>query len=521
MALPEVGSEFYPTPSEVLNQILADLRFGYSVNGLVVNVKPDSEHFIRAKAIADRISIALANNQISSTDINPLTAVEDALEELAGVFGVTRRGASKASGQVIVSVTNGPVLIPAGFRATSGAGNEYEVQTATLIDNGEAIEVLSIGTGTDQNIPFKSPAPVLTWNSAAIGQLGQTAEVDIGGIDGGAAEDTDEQLRARLIDRLSNPQVGGNIAQVRLFAEEATAAVEKAFVYSAVQGPGSYDVAVTRVGGDRTLSTANLNLVTNNILANMPGHAQLNVTSVQAELVNVVIDIALPKPVNAGGAGGGYRDAVPYPSDTETGVNVFAEVTAVGSNTITVNSTSDDPPKAGDRFGIWNPLGGPDGDGAMVEFTILSVGGVSGAYVITIDTNQSGSLAFVVAGMFLSVGAERLVDYAEVMRAAIALLGPGEKTDNSAIVPRGRRQPVSGISFPQRLTAIQLCALTDPDNNFPEVANVIYRSRHADGSQFSGTGTFDNLEAPSLPPTTADAPRILVLQNLAFRAKVA
>lgn len=521
MALPEVGSEFYPTPSEVLNQILADLRFGFTVNGLVVNVKPDSEHFIRAKAVADRVSVALANNQIASNDINPLKAEEDALEALAGVFGVTRRGASKASGQVIVSVTNGPVTIPAGFRCSSGAGNEYEVQTAVLIDDGEAIEVISIGTGTIQNIPFANPAPIVTWNSAAIGQLAQTATVDIGGIDGGAPEDTDEVLRARLIDRLSNPQVGGNIAQVRQFAEDATAAVEKAFAYSAVQGPGSYDIAVTKVGGDRTLSTANLNLVTNNVLANMPGHAQLNVTSVQAELVNLIIDISTPLPVNAGGAGGGFRDAIPYPSDLEVGANVFAEITGLSGNTLTVNSTTPDAPQAGQRFGIWNPLGGPDGEGEMVEFTILTVGGVSGAYIITIDTNQSGSLAFATTGMFLSVGCERLVDYAETFRAAMALLGPGEKTDNSAIVPRGRRQPVSGIVFPQKITAVQLCTLTDPDANFPEVQDLIYQSRHADGTQFSGTGTFTELVEPSLPPTTADAPRILVLQNLAFRAKVA
>lgn len=521
MALPEVGEEFYPTPEEVLNQILSDLRFSFDLKDIPVNVRPGSEHFIRADSIAKRISVAIANNEISSNDINPLKAEGDALEALAGVFGVIRRGAAKSAGFVIVGVTNGPITIPAGFRGTSGAGNEYEVITATLIDDGEAVEVFSADTGASQNIVFTSTnTPLITWNSAAIGQLAQTATVDIGGIDGGADEDNDDKLRSRLLQRLSSPQVGGNIAQVIQFAEDATASVEKAFAFAAVRGPGSYDVAVTSAGGDRTLSTANLNLVSANIVANMPGHSDLNLTSVTGEDVNVIIDIALPLPVNAGGAGGGFKDAVPWPSDNEVGANVFAEVTAKGTNTITVNSTTPDTPAAGQRFAIWNPTGGTGSSGAFVEFTILSVAGSTGAFVITIDTNVSGSLTFVVVGMFCSAGAERLVDYGTTFRDAMLVLGPGEKTSSPDILPRGRRQPVSGTTFPQKITAIQLCTLTDPDNNFREVQDLIYQSRHADGTQTSGTGTFTALNEPTLPTTTIDPPNVLILKNLAFRAKV-
>ncbi len=521
MALPEVGEEFYPTPSEALNQILADLRFGFNVNGITVNVRPDSEHFIVAKAYADRVSIAIANNQISALDVNPLEAVGVALENLAGVFGVVRRGASKAAGFVIVGVTNGPIVIPSGFLWSSPAGETYEAVNALLVNNGDAIEVISVNSGSGQNVAAGS---VGNWNSASIGQLSQDATVDVGGIDGGASADDDEDLRRRLIQRLSFPQVGGNVAQVIQFAEDSTAAVEKAFVFAAVRGPGSYDVAVTSEGGDRTLSAANLALVTANLIANMPGQQSLSVTSVLTEPVNVVIDLDLALPVNAGGPGGGYRDATPWPSDNETSPNVFAEILSSSGNTITVNSTSADPPTAGNRFAIWDP----DKDngvnvpvGGFEEYTILLVTGVSGAYVVTVDTNQSASLAFVVPGMFCSVGAERMVDYGEVLRRTIAVVGPGEKSVNPDIVPRGRRQPVDGISFPKRLTSLQLCTLTDPDEGFTEVQDITYASRHADGTQVSGTGTFVTLVEPNLPPTTADPPRILSLQNLAIRAKVA
>jgi hypothetical protein len=526
MALPEVGNVAYPTPTDVLNQLLADLRFGYDQIGVTVNVRPNSDHWLRMRAVANRISIAIANNQISAAAFNPLTATGDDLDALAGVFGVVRRGASQAAGLVAVGVTGGgSVLIPAGFLATSAAGNEYETETASTVADGELVSVISVGAGTDQNLAADD---VVTWNSAAIGSLAQTATVDAGEIDGGNEEDDDATLRARLIQRLSFPAVGGNPSQVSDFAEDATAAVERAFVYSAVRGPGSYDVAVTTAGGDRTLSSANLDLVSSAILSQLPGHTDLNLTSVTTELVNVVIDMALPLPVNAGGSGGGFRDATPWPSDLESGVNVFAEVDSVDTtlNTITVNSTSADPPVAGRRFAIWDPTkdnGEGEDAGGFQEFTILSVAGSSGAYVLTVDTSQSGSLAFVVGGMLISAGAERLIDYGAAIRDAIALLGPGEKTASPDILPRGRRRPEPAVAFPSELTTIQLAPLIDPDDGFSEIQDVRYAARFRDGTGDggAGTGTFEELTQPGIPPTTADPPKILVLQNLSIRAKVA
>ena len=368
MAIPEVDNEFYPKPSEVLNQMLADLRFGFDVIGITKNIRPNSEAFIRAKSVADRVSIAIANNQISSNDFNPLDAEEEALERLAAVFGVFRREASQAAGFVIVGVTNGPIGIPGGFAATGPTGEGLEVVTggAPAVSEGDVVELLSVEGGADQNI---AAGKQVTWDSAAIGQLNPVAVVDVGGIDGGADEDNDDTLRRRLIQRLSFPQVGGNVAQVAAFAEAATAAIQVAFVFAAVRGPGSYDVAIVKKGGDRTLSTAIINLAAANIVANMPGHTRLNVTSVNAQEIDVVIEIGLPNPVNAGGAGGGFRDAVQWPSTAETGVNVLAEIIGLGPNSITVNSTTSDTPKAGQRFGIWDPDkdNGVDEDGVAEE----------------------------------------------------------------------------------------------------------------------------------------------------------
>ena len=512
MALPSVENANYPTPEEILNQLLSDLRFSFDILGITKNVKPNSEAWIRAKAIADRISIAIANNEIVTGDFNPLTAVGEPLEDLSAVFGVTRRPASKAAGNVIVGVTGAaPVVIPLGFLITSAEGNEYETTAALAVSDGDRIEVISTGTGDDQDVAANA---TMTWNSAAIGALAQTALVDAGEIDGGADEDDDETLRRRLIQRLSFPQVGGNTAQIADFAEDATAAVERAYVNAAVRGPGSYDVAVTAAGGDRTLSNANVNIVANAIVGSMPGHADLNVTSVNQQQVDIIIDVDLPLPVNAGGAGGGFKDSVPWPSDLETGPNVFAEITSKIVNTITVNSTTPDTPKIGQRFAVWNPTGGDDGDGNFEEFTISFVSGSTGAFVITIDTSNSGSLAFITVGMYCSAGADRLQDYGSTFRDEILRLGPGEKTTNVDIVPRANRFPKITTEDPVALTSLLFSPLTDQDDGFTEIEDIDYAGRFDTGTKTART-------TPSTPATTADAPRILTLKHLAFRAKVA
>ena len=508
MALPKVGNVAYPSPDEVLNQLLADIRYQYARIGVNVNVSRGSELYIRCKALANRVSVAIANNEVSLAKISPLSATGDTLTELAGVYGVSRRPAASASGNVTVTVVGGgTVTIPASFVCTSPDGIQYQTTVSSTVSDGQTVSVsaISAGENTDQ-----TATTILTWDSASIGNLGQNCIVAAGGIDGGADADDDNTLRRRLLERLSYPAEGGNWAQVKQLAETASASVESAFVYTAVRGPGSYDVALTKAGTDRQLSLANVNSVAAGILAEMPGSADLNCTAVDPEYVDAVIDIRLPLPVNAGGVGGGWRDSSPWPSVAET-PGVYAKVTSIAdllsASRITVDSTSADPPKAGDRFGIWNPNGGPNGDGEMAEFAILSVGGVSGAYVITIDTSQSDAISFITTGMYCSSGAFNLKAYGAAFLAAVQQLGPGEKTSNTDILPRGARKPTPDTGYPTTLSSLTLSAVT---NSYSEVMSMSFAARLA-------TGTSTPLSSPSLPTTTADAPKILVLKNLSFR----
>ena len=450
--------------------------------------------------LAKRVSIAIQNNKLSLADISPLDAAGDALTELAGLYGIPRRAATAASGNMIVALT-ASTTVPAKYRTTLPGGLTYETTSAKTVGvTGEFVQVRCTTTGSDTD---QAAGALGTWDSSAISTLDQNATVGLGGLDGGEDEDDDERLRNRLLRRLGLPAVGGNSSHVVGLAEDSTAAVEKAFAYPAARGAGSWDLAVTIADGDRTMSQVDLAVVAS-ALFEMPGVMDMNVTSVSQQQMDVILDINAPLPIHAGGTGNGFRDAVPWPLSSDS---LLGKITSIGGGTLTVQS--DTAPVIGKRFGIWDPDGGVKGFGEMREFSILNVTG-SGPYTITIDQANSDSMEFVVAGMYCSSGMFSLVAYAETFRGKLALLGPGEKTSNQDILPRAARFPKNEDEFPSRMSTRLLSAV---ENDHAEVSDLAYSFRYK-------TGTTTEIFVPDEPTTTADAPRIFTLKNLAIRRLV-
>jgi len=515
MTIPSVGEAAYPTPDEVLAAMLNETRMRYAALGITVNVAKGTELYERMKVIAGRVSIAMQNNKLALADVSPIDATGDALVEQAGIYGVTKAAAQSASGFVTAKLENSnggadyTLTIPAGFTCTSPTGIQYSVVSATAVTyfgndttaNDVPVIALTGGASTSE-----SAGVVVTWDSAALGDLVQTAVVGAGGITGGADKDGETELRAKFLTRLSAPSIGGNAAQVAQFAEAASAAVWKAFVYQAARGPASYDVAVLTSTGVQNFTTVALANIASYVLGQMPGTQDLNLTGATAEQLDIVIDATLPLPVSAGGAGGGWRDTAPWPSSAEAS-GVYAEVTAVGvvTNTVTVDSTAADPPVAGKRFGLWDYTAGE-----MKEFTIVSVGGAPGAYIITVDSGQSDALSFAEIGMRCSAGAVNLKQYATAFKAAMALLGPGEKTTSADRLPRARREPTPEVSHPSDLSTRQLYAIISA---YSEVMDLSYKST-------TETGTATTRTSPSVPLTVADPPKVLTVKHLSFRRQV-
>jgi len=336
---------------------------------------------------------------------------------------------------------------------------------------------------------------VLSWDSASIGALASTAMVAAGGLSGGSDGDDDETLRLRLIARLAFPTAAGNWSCMKGWAEDANASVSGAFIYEAARGPGSVDIAIVRADGDRALGSSVVAQVAASVASRIPGFASLNVTSVQVQAVDVTVAAKLPLPATAGGAGGGWLDAAPWPSDD-------ALITSVSGSTLTVETTG--APALGQRIGIWNHFARK-----LVDFAITqNPSAAPGGYSFTIAPIAGGAVpAWILPGLYVSAGAVNLAHYADALCSAFLRLGPGEKTRNPHVLPRALRKPPPDVASIADLTSLLLSSVT---NQFTEVLSLSWGVRRI-------AGTKTPLSSPPLPITAADPPFVLILRSLAFR----
>jgi hypothetical protein len=250
---------------------------------------------------------------------------------------------------------------------------------------------------------------------------------------------------------------------------------------------------------DRSVSATVVNEVGAAITAAMPGHAYLNVTAATAEGVDVIYAMRLPSPVFAGGVGGGWRDASPWPG---SGANGVVKITAYNSVTgvITTNMAVAGSIAVGSHIGIWDYT-----TETMHEFEVLT-GGIGGSGFVEITV--VGGFPKDLTGMYISAGAENLKGYAASALAACKSLGPGEKTSNTWILPRGSRKPVpTSTDWPTYMsTRFVESVIAD----HPEVADFSVYASYT-------TGTTTSKSVPTVPSSHLDPPNVLVPKALAFK----
>lgn len=510
MTTPTVGSQYYPTKDEAKDLYLRRIKHGARVanDEFIVNTLPGSEYDFRADAISSLVAPGFANNKLSNVERSPLQAtgldVGDPLYELTRQFGVQAREGAPATGHVLVNVTaaagvvGGPtpppttVTIPAGYLGQTPDGLKWEVVSTTVAAQGSSVQVRCTTTGEDTNQDANTP---FTWISTGVGKLLTNATVDGDGLTGGASPDGEQELRNRLLDRLSFPAVGGNWAQVKDWAEGASATVSDAYIYSAARGPGSVDVAVLKGTGDRTVSDIVINQVAAALVSQLPGHTDVNVTTVAAQQLDIVVDAALPLPIFAGGAGGGWKDSVPWPNATSGAVKVTA--TNTGNTQITTDATAYNGLAVGHHIAIWNPT-----TEQLVQAEVTGLDIPASNVVVTIG----GGWGFDPTGAYISADAENLPDYCAGLLAAFLALGPGEKTSDGRLLPRAYRKPAQDVKGPTDAGSKLLATVT---NSYPEILSLEYKHRYE-------TGTTTTRTSPGLPSATSDPPKQLSVNHMAF-----
>ena len=166
------------------------------------------------------------------------TAESEFLERWASIWGVQRLAATPTSGTVTFSLQPGADDIPAGTLVQTLDGTQFQT-TADV--------TLSANTGTS---PLVAVVPAAVGNNYS-GQsallvtpiLGVNTTAVLGTLSGGADLETDDSLRARLLNRIQQPPQGGNANDYVQWTLQAPGGnATRAWVTPLAQGPGTVGV---------------------------------------------------------------------------------------------------------------------------------------------------------------------------------------------------------------------------------------------------------------------------------------
>ncbi len=176
--------------------------------------------------------------------ILPDSAEEELLGRHAAIWGLTRKAAIGATGTVALTGVQGSV-VPIGTAMVRDDDIEFRTTAAVAIGVGAtdvAVEEVAGGVAGDT-----STATVLRF-VAPIAGVNAGATVQAPGLIGGAAEEDDEALRARLLARIRTPPHGGSKGDYERWTLEVPE-VTRAWVFPGWMGIGT--VGVTFVMDNR------------------------------------------------------------------------------------------------------------------------------------------------------------------------------------------------------------------------------------------------------------------------------
>lgn len=216
------------------------------------------------------------------------TADGDWLERHAAIWGVARKAASPAVGNITVTGTNG-AIIPAGSTLVRSDGAQYTTDAEAVISGGTAtIAVTAVEAGQAGNAAAASTLNLDT----PISGVSATATVDAGGLTGGADIETDDGLRARLLARIQAPPHGGAAHDYVAWALEVPG-VTRAWVYPGELGLGTVTVRFVRDDDASPIPDAGeVAAVQAHIDALRPVTAQVTVAAPVAVPLGFTIDLA-------------------------------------------------------------------------------------------------------------------------------------------------------------------------------------------------------------------------------------
>lgn len=173
----------------------------------------------------------------------PDTADAEHLERWCAVWGVLRRAAAPATGNISFTGTTGST-VPAGTLLQRADGQQYQTTASLTLASGTGtVAAVAVVAGLSGCIDAAASVSLVT----PIAGVNAGATVATGGLTGGTDIETDDALRERLLLRIRVAPHGGSQADYVAWALEV-AGVTRAWVYPAELGPGTVTVRFVRDG---------------------------------------------------------------------------------------------------------------------------------------------------------------------------------------------------------------------------------------------------------------------------------
>ncbi len=169
------------------------------------------------------------------------TAEAEYLERWAADWGMAKKAAAPAAGEATIFGQAGAVLPRATLWLHQASGRQYvQAADAVMPAQGQATaRVMAREPGASGNLPAGVELALV----APVAGVESRAVVAGDGLAGGADEESDAALRARLLERLRRPPRGGSCADYVRWAKEVPG-VTRAWCYPLMMGIGTVGVCV-------------------------------------------------------------------------------------------------------------------------------------------------------------------------------------------------------------------------------------------------------------------------------------
>lgn len=480
--------------NDIRDRMLNTLNYNYAKAGITnANISEGSFEYLLLSSIASEVASIRDAGLSEINSVLPDTAQGQKLYDQCNLYNITRIPASYSYGYIIFTTkSTSPVYVREGSELTSpDVGGSYLVETGGYYSNNDYIKVVSTLSGSSQNI---SSGKYLKWSTTpAYADSKVLISTTNGGIVGGSAAETDDEMQTRLLAHLSNSPTSGNSGDVIDKVRLIHPLIQNIAVYPVINGPGTCHIALTQNANNtdnrtRIISDNTILATVKSTLENaLPITCEYVVTSVQEQAYDLFLRLAV--------VDNSWIDAYPFPTVGNHASD--GKVISVSGTAIQFVS-SINPLSYSNKISI-SYLDTTDYT-IYTSVATISTSTASGTYnnSFVVDATLSSPLTNIANNDFIFPTIINQDSYLQQILDYENALYPGEKTTQVYRLPRSKRYPYNVTSQIDN----KLLKVIDTSNN--EILN----------SNFYNT-------IPIIPVTldseaVYNAPYILKLDKLGF-----